>query len=253
MAKLDYSKAEREMHEALQRMRVKNLAEGKTVTSRRAMEYFGLQEEEPRPTPEEPVARLLREEAHVEEEQAQKGSEDEEAPPPPATAPEQFDIEAPLPFSEDGELSSGEEEPEFEVIRRPPVYDVLRKARAQSGRPPKSIASPPPEVPPSDTFFEPASQLYILRQHIFWLKRKHVEERYEILGTTREEVMDFRRAKRLTDAQLARIKELNARAEEVKAAILAEEGVESEEKRIEREKQKHKTKRFNVKETWLQL
>ena len=65
--------------------------------------------------------------------------------------------------------------------------------------------------------------------------------------------MSFRHAKRLSDAQLERIKELNARAEEVIAGILAEQGMKTEEMQIEKQKQKHRTKRFNVKETWLPL
>ena len=243
MAKIDYSKAEREMHEALQRMRVKSLAEGKSVTSQRASEYYGLEEQDPRPTPEEPVAKLLREEAAKQEvleklEQQQLSSQ-EMGPSTPIDEPVLIEQE--------------EEEPAFEVIGKPPVYDVLRKARGQSIRPPKAIASPPPEVPPSDAFFEPSSLLYILRQHILWLKRKRYDNRYEMLGTTREEVMAFRHTKRLSDEQLARIKELNARAEEVKAGILAEQGIKTDETQIERQKEKHRTKRFNIKETWLPL
>ena len=74
-----------------------------------------------------------------------------------------------------------------------------------------------------------------------------------MLGTTREEIMAFRRTKRLSEEQTSRIKELNARAEEVKAGIMAEEGMKTEDKQIEKQKIKHKTKRFNVKETWLPL
>lgn len=245
MGKIDYSKAEREMHEALQRMRVKNLAEGKSVTSKRASEYYGLEEQAPRPTPEEPVAKLLREEAAKEEVEEKKRLEQKDQPSPSETGQEQ-----PSPISTEAEE---EEEIPFEIIRRPPVYDVMRKARGQSRRPPKAIAAPPPEVPPSDKFLEPSSHLYILRQHILWLKRKHFDNRYELLGTTREEVMAFRHAKRLSDEQVQRIKELNYRAEEVKAGILAESGVKTEEMLIQQQKQKHKTKRFNVKDTWLPL
>ena len=41
--------------------------------------------------------------------------------------------------------------------------------------------------------------------------------------------------------------------DEAKAQILAKEGMVTEEKQIEKQKEKHKTKRFNVKETWLPL
>ena len=259
MAKIDYSKAEREMHEALQRMRVKDLAEGKSVTSQRASEYYGLDEQTPRPTPEEPVAKLLREEAANEELLEKKLEEERQHPIAAAIPPEEGAaatvvkkdeaFSEPLLSLEDEE----EEDPTFEIIRRPPVYDVMRKVRAQSVRPPKAIASPTADVPSSDTFLEPASHLYILRQHVLWLKRRHHDNRYEMLGTTREEVMTLRHAKRLTDEQLARIKEINARAEEVKAGLLAEEGIKSDEQHIEQQKEKHKTKRFNVKDSWLPL
>lgn len=249
MAKIDYSKAERELHEALQRMRIKNLEEGKTVLSKRAAEYYGLEEKEPRPIPEESVAKLLREEAAREEAEEQKQKEVEKlkpikekieegkvAFPPPPSVEEEEEIENPL-----------------EIVRELPVYDVMKKAKPQSVRPPKAALPPLPEVPPSDKFFEPTSHLYILRQHILWLKRKHYDNRYELLGTTREEVMGFRKTKRLSEAQLSRIKELNARADEVKADIMAKEGMHTDEKQIETQKQKHRTKRFNVRDTWLPL
>ena len=242
MAKIDYSKAEREIHTALQRMRVKNLAEGKSVTSQRAAEYYGLNEPSPRPTPEEPVAKLLREEAAKEEVAEEKEKVKAAQPPPEEGAVPQL-----MPRARD------KEPPAFEIITKPPVYDVMTKARGQSQRPPKYVAQEPPEVPPSDKFFEPASQLYILRQHILWLKMKHYDNRYEMLGTSREEIMSFRRSKRLSEEQTSRIKELNARAEEVKAGIMAEQGMKTEDKQIEKQQIKHKTKRFNVKETWLPL
>lgn len=253
MGKIDYSKAEREMHDAMQRMRVKQLAEGKSVTSQRAADFYGLSQETPRPTPEEPVAKLVREEA-AKLEASQKQKKEEEAtkkitegkaaqgqtPPTPQ----------PRPKKESGEPP---EEAEFEVVRQTPKYDVLRKARQQSGRPPKYVAPPPPDVPPSDTFRETASPLIVLRQHVLWLKRRHREDRYEVLGTTRAEVMEFRAAKRLTEAQITRIKEINVRAEEVKAEILASEGVKTEDEAVEQQKKKSKEKRFNVKDTWLPL
>jgi hypothetical protein len=253
MGKIDYSKAEREMHDAMQRMRVKQLAEGKSVTSQRAADYYGLSQETPRPTPEEPVAKLVREEAaklesahkRKKEEEAVRQLAEEKAPQETATPPSQ-----PHPKKGADELA---EEEEFEVIKQTPKYDVLRKARQQSIRPPKFTAPPPPDVPPSDKFREAASPLIVLRQHVLWLKRRHREDRYEVLGTTRAEVMGFRTAKRLTEEQIKRIKEINVRAEEVKAEILASEGVKTEEASVEKEQKKSKEKRFNVKDTWLPL
>lgn len=261
MGKIDYSKAEREMHDALQRMRVKELAEGKSVTSQRAADYYGLAQNTPRPTPEEPVAKLVREEAarlestqkrkKEEEIEAKKLAEERAKAPQVGTSPVP---QQPLPMKQPPKLSAEPpEEEEFEVVKRTPQYDVLRKARRQSVRPPKFTAPPPPDVLPSDTFREQPSPLIVLRQHILWLKRRHREDRYEVLGTTRAEVMAFRTAQRLTEAQIKRIKEINVRAEEVKAGILASEGIKTEEANVEAQQKKSKEKRFNVKDTWLPL
>ena len=159
MGKIDYSKAEREIHDAIQRMRVKELAEGKSVTSQRAADFFGLSQETPRPASEEVVTKLVREEAaRVETEDQQKKEEETRARAQPEGAP-------PLP-KKDVELT----EDEFEVVRKTPVYDVLRRARRQSERPPKVSVPPPADVPASDAFLERSSSLYVLRQHILWLK-----------------------------------------------------------------------------------
>jgi hypothetical protein len=260
MGKIDYSKAEREMHDALQRMRVKALAEGKSITSQRAADYYGLAQETPRPTPEEPVAKLVREEAATfessqkrkkEEESSRKLAEEKAkaAPEGMTPAPQQ-----PPPRKQPVKQSAEPpEEEEFEVVKQTPKYDVLRRARKQSARPPKFIAPPPPDVLPSDSFREQPSPLIVLRQHVLWLKRRHREDRYEILGTTRAEVMAFRTAQRLTEVQIKRIKEINVRAEEVKAEIRASEGIKTEESGVEAQKKKSKEKRFNVKDTWLPL
>ena len=68
---------------------------------------------------------------------------------------------------------------------------------------------------------------------------------------TRAEIMAFRAEKRLSEEQLVRIKEINDRAEEIRAEVLASKG--SDEGEIEDQKKKQKTQRFNVKDTWLPL
>ena len=246
MGKIDYSKAEREMHDALQRMRVQQLAEGKSVTSQRAADFFGLSQKTPRPTPEEPVERMVREEA-ARHEGEEKQRKEEEASQKLA---EKLGEKAPTPNTppSDEPLEEGSE-----AVRRTPMYDDLKKAKAQSARPPRSVTPLPTDVPPSDTFRERVPPLYLLRQHILWLKRHHKENRYELLGTTRAEIMEFRAARRLTEAQLSRIKEINLRADEIKAGILAEEGMKTDEGEVETQKKKSKTKRFNIKDTWFPL
>lgn len=250
MAKIDYSKAEREINDALQRMRVKSLAEGKPVTSQRAAEYYGVDEKEPRPTPQEPVSKLVRiEAARAEAEEAlQKLAKEIANQPPNEEKPAATTTRPPL--NPPQEIP---EEPEFLVVKQTPKFDVMRRARQESTRPPRFVAPHPADVPAADKFLEPTSPLYVLRQHLFWLKRRHSENRYELLGTTRDEVMAFRKTKRLNEDQLSRIKEINARAEEVKTTILSSEGVKSDEESIENQKRKHITKRFRIKDSWLPL
>ena len=245
MGKIDYSKAEREIHDALQRMRVKELAEGRSVTSRRAADFFGLSQDTPRPASDEAVSKLVREEAAQLEEEPKRRKEEEAR----KLAEQKAALEGKAPPQPKQEKEPAEDA--FEVIRKTPVYDVLRKARSQSDRPPRFAVSPPSDVPPSDMILESSSPLYVLRQHVLWLKRHHKDNRYELLGTTRSEIMALRTAQRLSEEQLVRIKEINARAEEIRAEILASKG--SDEGEIEDQKKKQKTKRFNVKDTWLHL
>ena len=248
MGKIDYSKAEREMHDALQRMRVKELSEGKSVTSQRASDFFGLAQDTPRPTPEEAVTKFVREDAARKETEERKRKEEEAAQrlseKRPAAAVQ------PRPG-----VSGPQEEEEFEVVLRTPVYDDVKKAKQQSSRPPRFIAppTPPPNNPPSDTFREKTAPLYLLRQHILWLKRRRRNDRYELLGTTREEIMSFRRTERLSKEQLSRIKEILDRADEVRIELLTKEGMKTAEDEVEGQKNKQKTKRFNIKDTWLPL
>lgn len=230
MGNVDYSKAEKEVEKAVQRERVKNLIEGKPITSSGAIRYFALEEDTPRPPPPDHVEKLMSETAAVEE----------EAPP-----------EEKLPEGTPEEDEETEEE--FEIIEKIPEVDTLKKARKQSPRLPKRRPVPSKALPPAEKFVEKTSPLFILRQHILWLKRLHFDDRYEKLGTTKEEVFAFRRARRLSEADLKRIKELNMRAEKLKKDLLEEKEIASVEEAIEKEKKRHKTKRFNTRETWIPL
>lgn len=218
MAKIDYSRAEKQFDEAIQKTRVQSLVEGKPITSGRVAEYFGLAEESPRPVQEDTVNRLLSEEAAEEE----------------------------APHNEEEE-----EEPLVVEVEETPHTDVMYKARKQSSRVPRPERREQPTIPPSEQFLEAISPLLILRKHILWLKRQHIDNRYEILGTTRDEIFSFRKARRLTPEQIKRINELNDRAEEVKAGILAKQALTTPEEIIEKGRKRHK--RIDVKETWLPL
>jgi hypothetical protein len=225
MTKINYSKAEHEFGEAVQHTHIKDLAEGKPSPTERAIKYFGLEEESPRPVTDDPVGKLLREEA-AEEEQSQLSS---------------------------NESTEIEEEPVVYPLDKTPENDVIYKARRQSERVPKRLQPLPPRQSTANQFLEDPSPLLILRKHILWLKRQHIENRYEMLGTTIEEVFKFREAKRLSPEQLKRITEINDRASEVKAQLLINLGSETDENLIEKEKSRQQKKRFNVNESWIPL
>jgi hypothetical protein len=133
------------------------------------------------------------------------------------------------------------------------LNDVMTKVKPQSARFPKR---PPPkfsDVAPSERYLERATALYTLRQHVLWLKRRHIENRYELLNATLDEVLTYRTASKLTDAELKRIKELNVRAESVISGILKKENMGSDQEIIDQQIKKHRTKRFNIKDSWIPL
>jgi len=227
MGKIDYSKAEKEISEALRKWRAKELAEGKSITSKRAAEYFGLEEENARPPPQDPVVQLISEEA-AKLEQAQKES-----------------MQRP-----EGEEET-EDEPSFEIAEQTPAEDVMWTYKEQSERTPKRKRPEKIDVPPSEKFLEPLSPLAILRKHILWLKRLHMDNRFELLGTTKEEIRSFIKSQRLTNEQINRIQELIARAKKMKEQLLKKYGAQSDEELIEQ--QKKRRIKFKIKESWLPL
>jgi len=238
MAKINYSKAEKVVGEALRKMRARQLAEGKTVTSKRAEEYYGLSDKYPRPVPQDPVEQLLSEEAAKEE------TEHEIIATPPSDE-ETADEETPPGL----EVS----DPFFEMEEETEEADKLVPAKKQSKRVPKKEISEVADVPSSEKFHEPLSPLALLRKHLFWLKRLHVDNRFETIGTTMEEISSLCNTRRLSSEQLDRINELNKRAQTVKEQLLKKTKSETDENLIERQKKAHKNKRFHKKESWLPL
>jgi len=244
MAKIDYSKAEKEISEALRKMRAKQLVEGKPITSKRAADYYGLVEEEPRPAPQDPVEQLLSEEAakeEVEKEIVAAPIETEEEAPP--TEEEEISLE------EDLEIV----DPFFGAAEEAPEKDKLIPAKKQSKRVPRKKPREVPDVPPSEKFIEPLSPLAVLRKHLFWMKRLHIKNRFEAIGTTKEEITSLCKARRLSAKQIERIQELNKRAQTVKEEILKKSKSKTDTDLIEKQKKSHKHKRFHKKETWLPL
>ena len=252
MGDINYEKAEREVEKAVQQQTVKNLVEGKTVKSSRAMDYYGTKEDVAQPRPEDRVERLMSEIAAEEEDT--KKTEKERAEKEATAKKVEGEIKPleekpPEPVEEEGE----EEEEEFIILTKIPTEDTLKKARKQSPRTPKRPPVQQKEVPSAESFTEPVSALLILRKHLLWFKRLHMDDRYEKLGTTKDEIGALRKADRLSEKQVLRVQELNKRAEELKKEILKKTGKESLEELVEKEKIRHKRKRFKTRETWIQL
>jgi hypothetical protein len=228
MAKTDYSKTEKDIGDSVQKMRIQSLVEGKTINSERSKEYYGLQGDDMRPAAQDPVLIMLSEEAEKEERE-RKG----------LGSPEESDED------EDSFLTA--------TSAQALLNDVMTKIRPQSIRFPKRPAPKFSDIAPSERYLERASALYTLRQHILWLKRRHIENRYELLGATLDEVLTYRTASKLTQEELKRIKELNVRAEKVISDLLKKEKMGSDQEIIDQQIKKHKTKRFNVKDSWIPL
>lgn len=242
MTKIDYSKVEREMKEALHRLQAKHLAQGKSITSKRASDFFGLDEPRARPVPEDPVVALLGQEA------AKHLSQPTQACPEAPTPPQGLTASPPC---EDGPKEEVEEREQ--AVLETPKQESLYAIRPQAARTPKPSPPALPQAPYADAFLEDSPPLYVLRQHILWLKRRHLDNRYELLGTTRDEVMAFRRAPRLTKTQLQRVLELNARAQQLRTVLLSEEASGSDTLLVKKQTESHVHKRFNVKDGWMPL
>jgi len=224
--KIDYSKAEKEISEAIQKTNIKHLSEGKSITSRRAAEFYGIEEPVEHPAPTDPVEEMLEEAASEEEAYKLSPQETEEG-------------EEPIP-----------EEEHFPSIEETPTHDTLEQhkpVRSTRARP------PPPTLPYSETFVEATSPLTVLENHLLWFKQQHVKKRYAQLGTTKEEIVSFQKSHRLSPEQKARIQELNTKAKELKETLLKEQGCTSDETLIKEQQQQHKRKRFHIKKSWTPL
>lgn len=261
MAKINYSKIEQMLQEAMQKLQYKQLAEGKPIISLRAQEYYGITDE-PRPVSEDVIEKLLDEEAAIEkerlEEERQQEKEEQEQPIAPSAQSEQAAESGATPSFEPPALTlfseqKAEESAELPIMQAPPKEESLSTSKKRIHAPPKRPTLPFDFSQTSEKFAEKASPLYLLRQHIFWMKLQHLENRYELLKTSKEEVFGWRQKRRLSEEDLVRIKTLLQKAQEFKAFWLKKRGMTTSEALIEQQQKKHRTKRFNVREKWLPI
>ena len=263
MGKINYSKVEQMLQDALQKLQYKQLSEGKPIISARAQEFYGISKES-RPVPEEVVEKLLDEESAAAREEEKKLKEERESVKMDISVPENASVDtsirktlepfAPptLPLFSEGSIGSAIDG-DSPSIQSTPREETLSPARKRLSGPPKRPDITVDFSQTSDTFQEKVSTLYLLRQHLFWMKLQHLENRYEILRTSKEEIFAFRRKQRLAEDDLMRIKQLLQKAQEFRIFWLKKQGIDSPESLIERQKKKHKTKRFNIKEKWLPI
>ncbi len=209
--KIDYSKVEQHLAEALIRMQVDQLTHGKPTASQRSKDYYGLDDTTPRPVREDPVERLI----------------------------EEGLVEKP-----------GVEQVEIEDFSSTP--DKIQQSTQRRSAPPQ-LPIPLPKAPSKEMVEEPISDLLLLRRHIFWMKQQGIQDRYEQLGTSMPEIFALRRKSRLSDEDKLRIQALLKKARAIRESIMEQKGTVSDEMLIESEQKKHKTKRLNVREKWLQL
>lgn len=233
MAKIDYTKVEREIQRVQEALQKRQLIEGKPIISSRAQSYYGV-DNEPRPVPEEAVEKLLNDEK--EEEKLQKTGE----------AP--YLVESSLPeigaptLDESGAISS-----------TPKDESLFQYPKTKRKPPQRPIHNVNLELT-SDKIAEKISPLYVLRQHILWMKRQHIDKRYELIGTSREEIATFRAKERIQDQDLVRINELIKKATYVRSVWEKKKlGAASLEELIDIMKKRSKNKRFNIRDKWLPL
>ena len=243
MAKINYTKIEQQIQRVLQEMQKKQLEEGKTPISSRAQEYYGVTKEA-RPVPQEVVELLLEKEREEEVE--------EEKPTPPSSS-EPISLDFPVLSEEAPELLPPSSEQEV-VVEGTPAAETLYQYPKTKKAVPKRPQLQVDLSQTSDKTAEKVSPLYVLRQHIFWMKRQHIDKRYELIGTTREEVGALRKKERLQAQDMARIQELIQKAVHVRTVWEKKRlGAASTEELIEIQKKRAKQRRFNVRDKWLPL
>ena len=104
---------------------------------------------------------------------------------------------------------------------------------------------------PEDTYT--VAPLYVLRKHLLWFIRKRVANIYKLLGTTKEEVIALRKKQTLSQDDNKRVDEILSKAKEINQRLMKKLGIDTDDALVEKEVLKHKTKRFNIRDSWLPL
>ncbi len=137
------------------------------------------------------------------------------------------------------------------------LAETVEEAGMKSEEPytPPPVTSPDEEKAEADVPDEEEAvpPLFILRKHLMWFIRKRVANIYKLLNTTKEEVIALRKKKELSPEEKKRVQEILAKALDINQRLMKKLGLDSDEALIQTEIKKHKTKQFNIRETWLPL
>lgn len=151
-----------------------------------------------------------------------------------------------LPRPEDPVIQSFKERDDEEETTEEEEQDELYKLRSQP-------AQEAPNLPELKEEMPVISPLLMLRNHLDWFKEQKVPDPHKILDTSRNELDELKSKKELTEEDHARIDGLLVKAIILKNEVLKILEIDTDERLIEKQKTKHKTKRFNIKENWFQL
>jgi hypothetical protein len=212
MAKVDFSKVEENLRQAMHTIFVKKIEQGMSSVSERAADFYRLDETQGR-GPTDSVIEAL-------EEMAQEGD---------------IGGSEPTTVALGGDLDTTET---MRSSKSPPKMKELKEEAAK--------ASLPTEKPS-------LSPLFLLRRHLLWFAKNRIEKIYELLGTTKEEVQALRKKEKLTETDQQLLQAILQKAEEVKRDFAQKMGLASDEDLISKEREAHRTKRFNVKKSWIPL
>ncbi len=215
MSKIDFIKVEETLANALSAMFVKKIKEGKPAVSKRAVRFYRL-DDGPRPKMQDPVIQTLEELREEEKKmlEEEKSQEEEEA---------LSKKETPLPPSTPPQIPAEE------------------------------------NVPTDDDYIDPEKidrrlfMLALLRQNLKWFRKHRIKNLDARIGSNIEEVRTLEDKETLTPEELHRLGEIVKKSHEVRVDIMKELGLDTDEVVIEKQREKHSTRRFNVKDHWLPL
>jgi hypothetical protein len=214
MGKIDYSKVEEKLSHALHSTMVKRIVKGEPTVSSEAVNYYALNDGK-RPKRQDPVIEAL------------------------------------------DEMRREAREIELEELRKqgllPPESVSLQAGKETDTEAPKEEESSNEEIPTTDATPKIFPPLFLLRKHLAWFKKKKVDSVYSTLGVTEEYMYTLYEKETLSPEEEAKVEELEKKAADLRDNFFEKMGVGENNSYVEKERKKHISKRFKVRENWLPL